>query len=173
MNIEELFGCNVFSIGTMRERLPKEAFEEIESIIDHGGELSKKTADIVANAMKDWAIEKGATHYTHWFQPLTGITAEKHDAFVTHPDRDGRMMMEFRGKELIKGEPDASSFPSGGQPSKQEDIQPGILQVLPLLRRQQQVLPCVFRRPSVHIRESHLIRRHPYSVQWRYSAERP
>ena len=114
MNIEELFGCNVFSIGTMRERLPKEAFEEIESIIDHGGELSKKTADIVANAMKDWAIEKGATHYTHWFQPLTGITAEKHDAFVTHPDRDGKMMMEFRGKELIKGEPDASSFPSGG-----------------------------------------------------------
>lgn len=114
MNIEELFGCNVFSIGTMRERLPKEAFEEIESIIDHGGELSKKTADIVANAMKDWAIEKGATHYTHWFQPLTGITAEKHDAFVTHPDRDGRMIMEFRGKELIKGEPDASSFPSGG-----------------------------------------------------------
>ena len=114
MNIEELFGCNVFSIGTMRERLPKEAFEEIESIIDHGGELSKKTADIVANAMKDWAIEKGATHYTHWFQPLTGITAEKHDAFVTHPDRDGKMIMEFRGKELIKGEPDASSFPSGG-----------------------------------------------------------
>ena len=114
MNIEELFGCNVFSIGTMRERLPKGAFEEIESIIDHGGELSKKTADIVANAMKDWAIEKGATHYTHWFQPLTGITAEKHDAFVTHPDRDGKMIMEFRGKELIKGEPDASSFPSGG-----------------------------------------------------------
>ena len=114
MNIEELFGCNVFSIGTMRERLPKEAFEEIESIIDHGGELSKKTADIVANAMKDWAIEKGATHYTLWFQPLTGITAEKHDAFVTHPDRDGKMIMEFRGKELIKGEPDASSFPSGG-----------------------------------------------------------
>lgn len=114
MNVEELFGSNVFSMGTMRERLPKAAFEEIESIIEHGGELSASTADIVAKAMKDWAMEKGATHYTHWFQPLTGITAEKHDSFVTHPDSNGKMIMEFKGKELIKGEPDASSFPSGG-----------------------------------------------------------
>ncbi len=114
LNVEELFGSNVFSLGTMRERLPKETFEEIESIIEHGGELSKKTADIVAAAMKDWAIEKGATHYTHWFQPLTGITAEKHDSFVTHPNKEGKTLMEFKGKELIKGEPDASSFPSGG-----------------------------------------------------------
>jgi len=114
MNVEELFGSNVFSLGTMKERLPKEVYEEVENIIEHGGEMSKETADVVARAMKEWAIEKGATHYTHWFQPLTGITAEKHDAFVTHPNKDGKMLMEFRGKELIKGEPDASSFPSGG-----------------------------------------------------------
>ncbi len=114
MNVEELFGSNVFSLGTMKERLPKNVYEEVQGIIEHGGEMSKETADIVARAMKEWAIEKGATHYTHWFQPLTGITAEKHDAFVTHPNRDGKMLMEFKGKELIKGEPDASSFPSGG-----------------------------------------------------------
>jgi len=114
MNVEELFGSNVFSLGTMKERLPKEVYEEVEAIITYGGEMSIKTADTVAKAMKEWAIEKGATHYTHWFQPLTGITAEKHDAFVTHPNKDGKMLMEFRGKELIKGEPDASSFPSGG-----------------------------------------------------------
>ncbi|MCR4651941.1 MAG: glutamine synthetase III [Lachnospiraceae bacterium] len=114
MNVEEIFGENVFSKGVMRQRLPKEVFEEVEAVMEHGGELSKETANIVADLMKDWAIEKGATHYTHWFQPLTGITAEKHDSFVTHPNADGKMLMEFSGKELIKGEPDASSFPSGG-----------------------------------------------------------
>ncbi len=114
MNVEELFGSNVFSMRTMRERLPKEAYEEIEAVIEHGGELTLATADIVAKAMKEWAVEKGATHYTHWFQPLTGITAEKHDSFVSHPNPEGKMIMEFKGKELIKGEPDASSFPSGG-----------------------------------------------------------
>ena len=114
MNVEEIFASNVFTMGTMKERLPKEAYEEVEYVKENGGELSKSTADIVATAMKDWAIEKGATHYTHWFQPLTGITAEKHDSFVSHPNADGKMLMEFRGKELIKGEPDASSFPSGG-----------------------------------------------------------
>ena len=114
LNVEEIFGSKVFTLGKMRERLPKSVYKEVKKIIDHGGELSLATADVVAKAMKDWAIENGATHYTHWFQPLTGITAEKHDAFVTHPDEDGRMIMEFSGKELIKGEPDASSFPSGG-----------------------------------------------------------
>ena len=114
MNVEEIFASNVFTKGTMRERLPKEVFSEVEDVMENGGELSKATADIVARAMKDWAVEKGATHYTHWFQPLTGITAEKHDSFITHPDDDGKMIMEFSGKELIKGEPDASSFPSGG-----------------------------------------------------------
>ena len=114
LNVEEIFGSKVFTLGKMRERLPKSVYKEVKKIIDHGGELSLATADVVAKAMKDWAIENGATHYTHWFQPLTGITAEKHDAFVTHPDESGKMIMEFSGKELIKGEPDASSFPSGG-----------------------------------------------------------
>ena len=98
----------------MRERLPKKVFQEVIRVMEHGGELSMATADVVAKAMKDWAVEHGATHYTHWFQPLTGITAEKHDAFVTHPDEEGKMLMDFSGKELIKGESDASSFPSGG-----------------------------------------------------------
>jgi glutamine synthetase len=114
LNVEEIFGQNVFTLGKMRERLPKKVFNEVKRVMDHGGELSLATADVVAKAMKDWAVENGATHYTHWFQPLTGVTAEKHDAFVTYPDEDGKMLMEFSGKELIKGEPDASSFPSGG-----------------------------------------------------------
>lgn len=114
LNVEKIFGENVFTIGTMKERLPKKVFQEVKKVIDQGGELSPAAADVVAKAMKDWAVEKGATHYTHWFQPLTGITAEKHDSFVNHPDEDGKMLMEFSGKELIKGEPDASSFPSGG-----------------------------------------------------------
>ena len=114
MNVEEIFGKNVFTLGKMKERLPKDAFKEVKKVMDQGGELSMATANVVAKAMKDWAVENGATHYTHWFQPLTGITAEKHDAFVTHPDEMGKMITEFSGKELIKGEPDASSFPSGG-----------------------------------------------------------
>ncbi len=114
LNVERIFGENVFTMRKMRERLPKSVYKAVRDVVEHGGELSRADADIVAKAMKDWAVEKGATHYTHWFQPLTGITAEKHDAFVTHPDEDGRMLMEFSGKELIKGEPDASSFPSGG-----------------------------------------------------------
>ncbi|MEG1847114.1 MAG: glutamine synthetase III [Lachnospiraceae bacterium] len=114
VNVETIFGENVFTLGTMKERLPKKIFLEVKNVMDNGGELSPSTADVVAKAMKDWAVEKGSTHYTHWFQPLTGITAEKHDSFVTQPDEDGKMLMEFSGKELIKGEPDASSFPSGG-----------------------------------------------------------
>ena len=113
-NVEAIFGQNVFTLSTMQERLPKNAYKEVRKVMDQGGELSMATANVVAKAMKDWAEEKGATHYTHWFQPLTGITAEKHDAFVSHPDVDGKMLTEFSGKELIKGEPDASSFPSGG-----------------------------------------------------------
>ncbi len=114
VNVEEIFAENVFTLGKMKERLPKKVFAEVKKVMECGGELSLATADVVAKAMKDWAVEKGATHYTHWFQPLTGITAEKHDSFVTHPDAEGKMLMEFSGKELIKGEPDASSFPSGG-----------------------------------------------------------
>ena len=113
-HVEELFGKNVFTLGKMRAALPKKTFEEVQKIMKDGGDLSLTAADDIAKAMKDWAVEKGATHYTHWFQPLTGITAEKHDSFVSHPDEEGRTLMEFSGKELIKGEPDASSFPSGG-----------------------------------------------------------
>ena len=114
VNVEALFASKVFTVGKMKTRLPKNVYKEVKQVMDRGGELSLETADVVAKAMKDWAVENGATHYTHWFQPLTGITAEKHDAFVTHPDEEGHMIMEFSGKELIKGEPDASSFPSGG-----------------------------------------------------------
>ena len=114
INVEEIFASKVFTRATMRERLPKNVYKEVIRVMDNGGELSPSAADVVAKAMKDWAVENGATHYTHWFQPLTGITAEKHDSFVSHPDESGKMIMEFSGKELIKGEPDASSFPSGG-----------------------------------------------------------
>lgn len=114
INVEEIFASKVFTRATMRERLPKNVYKEVIRVMDNGGELSPSAADVVAIAMKDWAVENGATHYTHWFQPLTGITAEKHDSFVSHPDESGKMIMEFSGKELIKGEPDASSFPSGG-----------------------------------------------------------
>ncbi len=114
LNVEKIFGEKVFTMEKMRERLTRKVFLEVKRVMDHGGELSMATADVVAKAMKDWAVENGATHFTHWFQPLTGITAEKHDSFVSHPDSEGKMLMEFSGKELIKGEPDASSFPSGG-----------------------------------------------------------
>jgi len=112
-DVNEIFGCNVFNESVMQERLPKSVFKSLKKTMAEGKEVSKEIADVVATAMKDWAIEKGATHYTHWFQPMTGITAEKHDAFIS-PVGNGKVIMEFSGKELIKGEPDASSFPSGG-----------------------------------------------------------
>ena len=112
-NVTEIFGSNVFNEAVMKERLPKEIYNSIRKTIDTMSPLSDDVAAVVANAMKDWAIEKGATHYTHWFQPMTDCTAEKHDAFIV-PTAEGKAIMEFSGKELIKGEPDASSFPSGG-----------------------------------------------------------
>lgn len=112
-SLTEVFGSNVFNDVAMRERLPKLAYKALRKTIDEGTPLDRQIAEIVANAMKDWAIDKGATHYSHWFQPMTGITAEKHDSFIS-PTPDGKVIMEFSGKELIKGEPDASSFPSGG-----------------------------------------------------------
>lgn len=112
-NPAEIFGENVFSISVMKERLPKETFKEVKNAIDNGKRLSPEAANVVANEMKQWAIEKGCTHYTHWFQPMTGITAEKHDSFVS-PTDDGNIILRFSGKELTQGEPDASSFPSGG-----------------------------------------------------------
>ena len=113
IDVPAIFGSNVFNDETMRERLPKKIYAELKKTIETGGDLDQHVAEVVANEMKDWAIEKGATHYTHWFQPLTGVTAEKHDSFIT-PDKNGGVIMEFSGKELIKGEPDGSSFPSGG-----------------------------------------------------------
>ncbi len=112
-NLPESFGSMVFNDHVMRQRLPKDTYKTLKRTIEDGKKLDKSIADTVANAMKDWAIEKGATHFTHWFQPMTGITAEKHDSFIS-PTDGGRIVMEFSGKELIKGEPDASSFPSGG-----------------------------------------------------------
>ncbi len=111
--LTDLFGIDVFNDAAMVERLPKKIYAALKKTIENGEDLDPNVAEVVANAMKDWAIERGATHYTHWFQPMTGITAEKHDSFIT-PTSDGRIIMEFSGKELIKGEPDASSFPSGG-----------------------------------------------------------
>ena len=113
INVPDIFASMVFNDDVMRERLPKDVYKSLRKTIDDGKDLDITVANAVANAMKDWAIEKGATHYTHWFQPMTGITAEKHDSFIS-PTADGRIIMEFSGKELIKGEPDASSFPSGG-----------------------------------------------------------
>ena len=111
--ITDLFGINVFNEAVMRQRLPEDIFDQLCKAKNEGRRLSREAADIIAAAMKDWAVEKGATHFTHWFQPLTGITAEKHDSFIS-PAGEGRVILEFSGKELIQGEPDASSFPSGG-----------------------------------------------------------
>ena len=114
INVSKIFGENVFNDTAMQERLPKKVYKELKQTIEEGKELDPEIADVIAHEMKEWAIEKGATHYTHWFQPLTGTTAEKHDSFITAPMSNGKVLMSFSGKELIKGEPDASSFPSGG-----------------------------------------------------------
>ena len=113
MGISEIFGSNVFSESVMRQRLPEMAYREVKHVLDNGGRISLQTADVVAKSMMEWAVEKGATHFTHWFQPLTGITAEKHDSFITYP-REGKTILRLTGKQLIMGEPDASSFPTGG-----------------------------------------------------------
>ncbi len=114
ISVSEIFGENVFNDDTMRARLPRKTYQKLKETIQEGKELDLETADVIAHEMKEWAIEKGATHFTHWFQPLTGVTAEKHDSFITAPMPSGKVLMSFSGKELIKGESDASSFPSGG-----------------------------------------------------------
>ncbi len=114
IKVTEIFGEDVFNDTVMQERLPKKVYRDLKRMIEEGQELDLVTADVIAHEMKEWAIEKGATHYTHWFQPLTGVTAEKHDSFISAPLPSGKVLMSFSGKELIKGEPDASSFPSGG-----------------------------------------------------------
>ena len=113
VNVAEVFGQDVFNEAVMKERLPEVTYKQMVKLMEEGGDVTLELADIVAKAMKEWAIEKGATHYTHWFQPLSGITSEKHDSFLD-PTGDGRAIMSFSGKELIQGEPDASSFPNGG-----------------------------------------------------------
>ena len=112
-NVPDFFGCSVFDDRVMKAKLPSKVYLSLRRTIEEGEKLDISVANAVADAMKDWAAAKGATHYTHWFQPLTGVTAEKHDGFIS-PSPDGGVIMEFSGKELIKGEPDASSFPSGG-----------------------------------------------------------
>ena len=114
INVTDIFGENVFNDTVMQERLPKKVYKNLRRTIEEGKDLDLETADVIAHEMKEWAIEKGATHYTHWFLPLTGVTAEKHDSFISAPLPSGKVLMSFSGKELIKGEPDASSFPSGG-----------------------------------------------------------
>ena len=114
INVAEIFGENVFNDAVMQERLPKKVYKNLKKTIEEGKELDLETADVIAHEMKEWAIEKGVTHYTHWFLPLTGVTAEKQDSFISAPLPSGKVLMSFSGKELIKGEPDASSFPSGG-----------------------------------------------------------
>ena len=112
-NLTKIFGCDVFTDEVMRERLPKATYKQLQCFMETGEQMSFEVADVVANVMKDWAVEKGATHYTHWFQPMTGITAEKHDSFI-NPQEIGKILLTFSGKELVQGEPDASSFPNGG-----------------------------------------------------------
>ncbi|MCQ2552578.1 MAG: glutamine synthetase III, partial [Clostridia bacterium] len=113
MNVPDLFGKKVFNDAVMKDRLPKDTYKALKKTIEEGSHLQLDVANVVAHAMKDWAIEQGATHFTHWFQPMTGVTAEKHDSFIS-PEAGGKVIMSFSGKELVKGEPDASSFPSGG-----------------------------------------------------------
>ena len=136
-------------------------YKKLKQTIEEGTELDLETADVIAHEMKEWAIEKGATHYTHWFLPLTGVTAEKHDSFISAPLPSGKVLMSFSGKELIKGEPDASSFPSVdfGLRLRQEDIRHGIVLRLHLSDRMQQVRHFAFQLRSVPIQERHWIRR--------------
>ena len=162
-NVPEYFGSDVFNESVMKERLPKATYKALKKTIDNGDPLDIEVANIVANAMKDWAVEKGCTHYTHWFQPMTGLTAEKLDSFIS-PTEDGHVIMEFSGKELVKGEPDASSFPSE-QHSRQEAIQLGTQLHTHSLRKKH----FVFLLLSVHTMAKRLIRKLRFSVQWKLS----
>ena len=174
INVKEIFGCDVFNDSVMQDRLPKKVYRELKKTIEEGKELSMEIADVVAHEMKEWAIEKGATHYCHWFQPLTGVTAEKHDAFVTAPREDGKVLLSFSGKELIKGEPDASSFPSGGLRAtfRQEVIQHGIAHHLPLYVMTQPAGSYVSPQHSAPTQERRLTRKHRFFVPWKRSIHR-
>ena len=164
--VPDLFGSMVFGDKAMRERLPKEVYRALRKTIENGKSLDKSIADTVANAMKDWAAERGATHFTHWFQPMTGITAEKHDSFIS-PEGDGRIIMEFSGKELVKGEPDASSFPSGGLRATFEAR--GYTAWDP----SSYAFICAFRRFFIPIRALRSIKKRRSCARWRPLTNRP
>ena len=168
-NVTEIFGEDVFNDSVMQQRLPKKVYKELKQTILEGKELSLEVADVIAHEMKEWAIEKGATHYTHWFQPLTGVTAEKHDAFITAPLPSGKVLMSFSGKELIKGEPDASSFPSGGLRATFEarGYTAWIVPLLLLSDMMQLELLCAFLQLSVPIQGKPWIRRRLFCVPCR------
>ena len=173
-NVADIFGENVFNDSVMQTRLPKKVYKRLHEVMEEGKELDLETADVIAHEMKEWAIEKGATHYTHWFQPLTGFTAEKHDSFITAPMENGKVLMSFSGKELIKGEPDASSFPSGGLRATFEArgytawdcTSPAFVD------KMQQAQHFVFQQLSVHIQVRHSIRRHRFLDLWKLSTSR-
>lgn len=164
-NVPNYFGCLVFDDRVMKANLSAKVYQSLKKTIDEGAQLDISVANAVASAMKDWAIENGATHYTHWFQPLTGITAEKHDSFIS-PSPDGGIIMEFSGKELIKGEPDASSSLQVDleQHLKLEDILHGIQHRMHLLKEKHFVFQLLF----VHMVEKRLIRKHHFFVRWKH-----
>ena len=163
MDVTKIFGSMVFNDDVMKERLPKDVYRVLHKTIDDGVHLQLDIANVVAEAMKNWAIEKGATHFTHWFQPMTGITAEKHDGFIA-PEGNGRVLMEFSGKELVKGEPDASSFPSGGLRATFEAR--GYMHL-------SKMTPCASPPRSVLTAARHWIKRHRSCVPCRPSISRP
>lgn len=170
-NVADIFGENVFNDAVMQERLPKKVYKKLHEVMDEGKELDLETADVIAHEMKEWAIEKGATHYTHWFQPLTGVTAEKHDSFITSPMPNGKVLMSFSGKELIRV---SRMLHLSHQVVfvlhlRQEDIQPGIVHHLHLSDRMQQAQHFAFQQPSVHTQARLLIRRHLFLDQWKQS----
>ena len=160
--VSEIYGSMVFNEHTMQERLPSATYKSLIKTMKEGKPLEIEVANVVAHAMKEWAIEKGATHFTHWFQPLTGITSEKHDSFLD-PCSDGRAIMSFSGKELIQGEPDASSFPSGGlrATSRHAATPPGTPPPTPSSRTR----CCASRRPSAPIPARPLTRRRRFCAR--------
>ena len=158
-NVPEMFGSLVFNDTVMKARLPKSTYKALQKTRMEGKPLDPEVANVVANEMKCWAVEHGATHFTHWFQPMTGITAEKHDSFIS-PVPDGKVIMEFSGKELIKGEPDASSFPSGGLRATFEAR--GYTATLSL-----KMVPCAFPPLSVPTVERRWIRKPRCSAPWK------
>ena len=169
INVKEIFGCDVFNDSVMQDRLPKKVYRELKKTIEEGKELSMEIADVVAHEMKEWAIEKGATHYCHWFQPLTGVTAEKHDAFVTAPREDGKVLLSFSGKERMHPHFHPEDFV---QHSRQEAIQHGIAHHLPLYVMTQPAGSYVSPQHSAPTQERRLTRKHRFFVPWKRSIHR-